>query len=304
MLSKTLLISVLAIANVVSADMCNAGTQTVNGRTCTLSCATDRVGGDYARMQTGTWTGCVQACAAESLCVAATYNEGTGFCYLKRDLKDASYAYGQDTVVCSAAPSGSSSGTPAPQCTPGTRNIGDTTCTISCDTDRPGGDYAQQQTGTLEGCIQACAAENLCVSATYNEANKFCYMKRESKAAVSNPGQDTVDCTQASYGCANPFTCAANQQSSNNLCGKDGSCYCFGFDSKKGVCFPNTSCNYPSCRSTQDCQPGNSCVGGCCGGICLPTSMSGTCSNSAAPSRLFVRDLNGRGMDNAGVASS
>jgi len=256
-------------------------------------------------MQTGTWTGCMQACAAESLCLAATYNENTGYCYLKRTLVDATSASGQATVVCSAASSSGSSDPPAAQCTPGTRNIGDTTCTISCNTDRSGGGtYATMQTGTFEGCIQACAAENPCVTATYNEDTKFCYLKNTVNPSYTNARQDTVDCAQPTYGCTNAFTCGRNQQAADSNCGKDGQCYCFGFDSKKGVCFPNTSCNYPSCKSTQDCQAGNSCVGGCCGGICVPTSMAGTCNNSGAPSRLFVRDLNGRGMDNAGLSTS
>lgn len=301
MFSKTLLISVLAIANVVSADMCTAGTKTFNGRTCQLNCGQDRVGGDYAAMQTGTWSGCAQACAAESLCLAATYNEKTGFCYLKRELKEAKSVEGQNTVTCSAT---TSNDPPPAQCTPGTRKIGDTTCTISCNTDRRGGDYATQQTGTFEGCILACASENMCVSATYNEDTKFCYLKREKNEAFTNARQDTVDCGQPDYGCPNPFTCGANQQADNFNCGKNGQCYCFGFDSKKGVCFPNTSCNYPSCKSTQDCASGSSCVGGCCGGICIPTSMAGTCLNSGTPSRLFVRDINGRGTDNAGLSTT
>lgn len=302
MLSKTLILSVLAIANVVSADTCSAGTQTVNGRQCTTTCNSDRPGGDYASMQTSTYIGCIEACASQSLCVSATYNENSGFCYLKRSLNSAQYSYGNDLVDCSAAPS--STAAPAPQCTPGPVTIGDTQCTVSCNTDRAGGDFAQQQTGTFEGCIQACASNNLCVSAQYNEATLFCYLKRARNAAVSSSGIDTVDCTPPTYGCGNPFTCGASQQATNYDCGSQNQCFCFGFASQSGVCFPNSSCNYPSCKTTQDCASGNTCVGGCCGGICLPTSMAGTCSSTSSPSRLFARDVYGRGAaNNAGISS-
>ncbi|RYO41452.1 hypothetical protein AA0113_g11012 [Alternaria arborescens] len=87
--------------------------------------------------------------------------------------------------------------------------------------------------------------------------------------------------------CDQPFVCGADPQS----CSGTSGCFCFGSD-KRPICaniagLQGRCSEYPSCNTDADCAAGSVCDPLCCGsGICYPV---GTCTNSAAPSRMFRR---------------
>lgn len=75
-------------------------TLTLNGLQCTISCGVDHHGGDYASTWSGNYLACAAACAADSGCVTAQYNEGNGYCYLKNADNGAVSSTDTDSVVC------------------------------------------------------------------------------------------------------------------------------------------------------------------------------------------------------------
>jgi hypothetical protein len=78
-------------------------TLTLSGIQCSIQCGTDRHGGDYANAPAGNYLSCAAACAADSNCVTAQYNEGNGYCYFKNALKDSSSSSDTDSIVCTRA---------------------------------------------------------------------------------------------------------------------------------------------------------------------------------------------------------
>lgn len=51
-------------------------TLTLNGQQCSIQCGVDRHGGNYDAIQTGNYLACASACAGDSNCITAQYNEG------------------------------------------------------------------------------------------------------------------------------------------------------------------------------------------------------------------------------------
>lgn len=81
-----------------------------------------------------------------------------------------------------------------PACTSGSRILNNRACWVSCGITRPGGNYKQSQTKSLDACIQLCAADAQCTTAQYREDNLFCYMKNVRNSAATSTVADTVDC--------------------------------------------------------------------------------------------------------------
>lgn len=61
----------------------------------------------------------------------------------------------------------------AANCSPGTQTINNRQCTTACNVDRPGSDYTNKKTGSLSGCITACANDPKCLAASYHEDNQY-----------------------------------------------------------------------------------------------------------------------------------
>ena len=175
-----------ALASPLKRAECNPGRQTINGEELTVSCGVNRPLGDYHNLQ-GRFDTCAADCRADDNCATAVYHEDNGFCYYKNVVNDLELQ--ADSVVVDK-------GMACKQST--TLTLNGLQCTISCGTDRHGGDYGNQRTGNYLACASACAADSNCVTAQYNEGNGYCYFKNVANTAVSSTDTDTIDCIQSS----------------------------------------------------------------------------------------------------------
>lgn len=185
-----LISAALAATTTTSSNVCTPTTQTISGRTCNLSCGTDRPGGDFSSVRTSSINGCIQACATEARCLTAQYVESSGYCYLKNLVSQAAAAEGVDTVDCSTATASS--------CTPLTTTVSGRSCTISCGQDRPGGDYQAIQANSLNACVSACASDQQCTDAQYRQSTNFCYLKNTITDPTAAADVSSVVCNTLS----------------------------------------------------------------------------------------------------------
>ena len=79
---------------------CQSGPVTLNGRSCNVQCGIDRPGGDYGAKFTGSFDGCMAACAADTRCLTAQYHISNGYCYLKNTRNKAVADANDDTIDC------------------------------------------------------------------------------------------------------------------------------------------------------------------------------------------------------------
>jgi hypothetical protein len=133
---------------------------------------------------------------------------------------------------------------------PGPRIINGRTCTVQCGIDRRGGDYGRAYTGSFEGCVQACAANSICVTAQYHGKTGWCYLKNSRNRAETNVNDDTVDCeskpattTTTSSSSTTTTTSATTTTSSTPLLAQGA------------TCIRSSQCASGLCTSTNYCGP-------------------------------------------------
>ena len=174
-------LSVLAITSSVTASTLgrrsSSQTRYINGRTCTVQYGIDRLGGDYARTAVDSFETCISACAADTQCKSAQYHHDTSTCYFKDAVNPSNADSNEDTVDCS-----------------GLIVINGRTCQIQYGIDRFGGDYDRKNTGTFDGCQQACASDPICMTAQFNTGSGWCYLKNTLNVAVQSSTDNTIDC--------------------------------------------------------------------------------------------------------------
>ena len=165
---------------------CSAGSITGNGRTCTVECGVDHLGGDYTSLYTGTWPDCMNACTADPTCATAQYLLTNGYCYLKNSTGPSSNNPSVSSIVCQAQAQAQAQA-PAPDtCIAGNVTLNGRSGVLQCGYDYPGGDYASQYTDSLAACQNLCAWDLNCLTAQYNQNSKYCYLKNSIKTSVVN----------------------------------------------------------------------------------------------------------------------
>ena len=76
----------------------------------------------------------------------------------------------------------------------GARFVNNRACWVTCSVTRPGGNFKQAHTESVDACLQYCAADPQCYTAQYREDNGFCYLKTVRNQAVVSSTADTIDC--------------------------------------------------------------------------------------------------------------
>jgi hypothetical protein len=216
-------------------------TVSLNGVQCSIECGIDRHGGDYSQVNAGNYLACASACAADSKCVTAQYNEGNGYCYLKNADNGQVSSTDTDSIVCVR------SGTT-------TSTTSTTTTTTISSTPSPTG------LGNGATCFynRDCAS-NLCTSTNYcGPLNNgyFCGINSECVSGFckkSPPSAGYGECAnRANIGasCVYNTDCASGYCTLTNYCGPTPNGYPCGrnSDCQSGSCsFVNGSPNYGHC---------------------------------------------------------
>ena len=175
----------VALAATLSArdTTCSPGPITSNNRQCTIECGVDHSGGDYGSLVVADFQGCINACSTDGNCVTAQYNTNSNYCYLKNLVQGASNNPSVNGIVCQVSSVSSSSftgtspssSTPATSaCSAGPTTVQGRTGLVECDTDRPGGDYANRYSQTFETCEGLCASNACVVFLSLQLSDIFC----------------------------------------------------------------------------------------------------------------------------------
>ncbi len=150
------------------------------GDVLTMEANTDRMGGDYRRIDASpSVEACHSACAADQECDAYTYVKSVHHCWLKRGTPPGPTP-NNDTVsgVKKRAPAGGACVT-----------AGGVTCEPNVD--RGGADYRRvDAVASVELCQQQCIAEAKCAAFTFVRSARHCWLKDAVPAATANG--DTV----------------------------------------------------------------------------------------------------------------
>jgi hypothetical protein len=174
-------LTVLALSSSATASTLGRRQQTeiryINGRTCQIQYGVDRLGGDYARTKYDSFEDCISACAADTNCKSAQYHLDNQYCYFKNSVNPAVSDANENSVDCS-----------------GQITINGRQCQIQYGIDRAGGDYDRQNTGTFEGCQQACSSDPICVTAQYHINSGWCYLKNSLNAGFQSSNDNSIDC--------------------------------------------------------------------------------------------------------------
>lgn len=129
-----------------------------SGTTYDVLCGKDYYGGDLRSLQTSTFGDCLNACNTETACVTVAYRDNN--CYLKSMVTSAQ----SDVNVWSAKKSGAKSLSCAGKESDGTTYTASKgQFKIICGQEYFGGDLTSQTTTSFEACIEACAANSLCI---------------------------------------------------------------------------------------------------------------------------------------------
>jgi hypothetical protein len=176
-LIKELVLSTLAAGGTLA--MAAIPVAAADGDTVTMEGNTDRMGGDYRRIDASpSVESCHSACVADKDCDAYTYVKSAHHCWLKRGTPPATP--NNDTV----------SGVKK-------RPVGGGSCAtvdgVTCEpnTDRMGGDYRRIEAApSVQFCQNQCAAEAKCASYTYVRSAFHCWLK--GVAPNATPNADTV----------------------------------------------------------------------------------------------------------------
>ncbi|KAH8125020.1 hypothetical protein LI328DRAFT_167882 [Trichoderma asperelloides] len=143
-----------------------------SGRSFTITCNADRVGGDLANKPVVDIGGCISWCDEMGGCVAAVYHDGR--CWLKNKLTAASIRTNSQVAVLSSL-----SSPPALCPIQNGKQIKESSgrsFTIACNTDRPGNDLETKVLDNFNDCIAWCDQTSGCVAAVYR--NGQCWLKK------------------------------------------------------------------------------------------------------------------------------
>lgn len=149
------------------------------GDTVTMEGNTDRMGGDYRRIEASpSVESCHSACAADKECDAYTYVKSVHHCWLKKGTPPATPNNDAVSGVKKRAVGGGSCAT-----------VDGVTC--EPNTDRMGGDYRRIEAApSVQFCQNQCATEPKCASYTYVKSAFHCWLKDVAPNAATNA--DTV----------------------------------------------------------------------------------------------------------------
>lgn len=161
----------------------NTSVKTANGLAYTVSCGTDRAGGDLSSAYASSFGACISSCSTTSSCVAAAYTQG--ICYLKSSLVPTTPASNVNVAALNSAIAAVAS--TAYTC-PANNNYVVTShsrfATIKCYQDYYGADLATTFTYSMKDCISACAANSTCKALSYVPGSPgACYLKSSVPAA-------------------------------------------------------------------------------------------------------------------------
>ncbi|PTB41827.1 hypothetical protein M441DRAFT_46936 [Trichoderma asperellum CBS 433.97] len=143
----------------------------------TIQCGTDHPHGDIKSIPTLDFPNCIDLCDQTAGCIAASWRFGT--CYLKKTLEPAVSSSWVDTAVLSSQLT-------SPTFCPGPdgqqiREASGRSFTVTCNTDRVGGDLANKPLADIGSCISWCDETNGCVAAVYRDGR--CWLKNKLTAA-------------------------------------------------------------------------------------------------------------------------
>ncbi|KAK0755663.1 hypothetical protein N5P37_011788, partial [Trichoderma harzianum] len=143
-----------------------------SGRSFTIACDTDYPGGDLTNKLLNSFGDCIAWCDEITGCQAAIYHDGR--CWLKNKLMASSKHPTSQAAVLSSLLN-----TPALCPNQNGKQVKEPSgrsYTISCNTDRPGGDMASKMLRTFGDCITWCDETNGCVAAAYHDGQ--CWLKK------------------------------------------------------------------------------------------------------------------------------
>lgn len=172
-----------------------------------ISCSTDFPGGDLSNAPSSSFSGCAAQCDALPGCLGFSYVGGNnaGVCYFKSSQTGASANPGVSSGFrpTPVTPSNSVTTTTRSSTTTAPASTATGSCdavannppagySVSCRTDRPGGDLSNAQSSTFAGCVPLCNALAGCIGFAYvggsNAGN--CYFKSALNNAQSNSNVD------------------------------------------------------------------------------------------------------------------
>ena len=229
-------------------------TVTVSGMQCSISCGVDRRGGDMSNTRTGNYLACAQACADNSNCVTAQYNERNGYCYLKNQLNPASDSTDTDTIVCDRPKKAAGD-----SCSQGADcQSGQCTSTSLCgplpndyyqckvDSECQSGYCKPVYQGASYGFCTIDSRQNIGATCVYNSD---CKSKKCTSTNYCGPVRDGTLCGQDSE-CQSNFSNAPYASQNYGFCGQPP--------------LISTGAALDSCRSNSQCAS-NQCLGRYCG---------------------------------------
>lgn len=174
-MNRTLLAAIACAVAFASGPATGTG-----GDVVTTEANTDRMGGDYRRIEAcPNLEACHSACVAEKECDAFTYVKSAHHCWLKRGTPPGPTP-NNDTVsgVKKRAPAGG-----------GCVTLGGVTC--EPDTDRMGADYRRIEAApSVEFCQEQCIGDAKCAAFTFVKSARHCWLKDGVPGA--SPNADTV----------------------------------------------------------------------------------------------------------------
>lgn len=169
-MKRTLLAS---IAYCITLAMCPIAATA--GDLLTMEGNTDRMGGDYRRIEASpSLTSCQSACAEDKDCDAYTYVKSAHHCWLKKGTPGATPNNDTISGLKKRAVGGGSCVT-----------VDDVTC--EPNTDRMGADYRRIDAApSIPFCQNQCAGEEKCAAYTYVKSARHCWLKNGVPNATGN----------------------------------------------------------------------------------------------------------------------
>lgn len=145
------------------------------GDVLTMEGNTDRMGGDYRRIDASpSVASCQSACAADKDCDAYTYVKSAHHCWLKRGTPGTT---ANNDTVSGLKKRGVGGGSCA--------TVDDVTC--ESNTDRMGADYRRIDAApSIQFCQNQCATDQKCAAYTYVRSARHCWLKNGVPNAASN----------------------------------------------------------------------------------------------------------------------
>ncbi|EME43228.1 hypothetical protein DOTSEDRAFT_80702 [Dothistroma septosporum NZE10] len=204
---------------------------TVDGYT--TSCGTDYPGGDLANATSQSYAGCATQCDTIPGCIGFSYVGGTGsgVCYFKSSKQNAVSNSGVDSGFRSSPviPGNPVTSTIATSTYAAPTTVATGACpfvlanpalhpgyTVSCGTDRPGGDLSNAPSASFNDCFAQCDALAGCVGFAYNggSGSGVCFFKSSLVPAVQNSGVEFASKNTATTSSSSTSTTSTTSKAS------------------------------------------------------------------------------------------